>query len=89
MSTVDIEIVEVFESLGMDQTRALKAAAAFNRSGDSRMARVETDIGELRTDMKIMRDDVKHLSIRVEVHTWMLGIISAGIATLIIKSFFH
>ncbi len=88
-TTVDLDIVEAFESIGMDTARARKAAAAFNRSDDNRMGRVELDIKDVKSDIKNLQSDVKRIDVGIELHTWMLGFIFAGISALIIKAFFH
>jgi len=88
-TTIDLEIVEAFESIGIDPVRAMKAAAAFNKSDDNRMGRMEGDIKDVKADIRDLKADIKRIDVRIELHTWMLGFIFAGISALSIKTFFH
>jgi len=81
-TTVDLEIVGAFDSTGMSPAHAMKAAAAFSKSDNNRLGRVEDDLKDLKSD-------VKRMDVRGELHTWILGFMVTGIATLIIKAFFH
>jgi len=67
----------------------MKAAAAFSKSDNNRLGRVEDDLGRVEDDLKDLKSDVKRMGFRGELHTWILGFMVTGIATLVIKAFFH
>lgn len=46
MSTVEVEIVEAFQSIGIEQSLAMRAAAALNGSRDREISETETRLGE-------------------------------------------
>lgn len=82
MSNVDTDIVEAFESTGMPSVQAIKAAAAFNKSSDNRMGRIESRLDKLEDKMSGVQADLKLLK-------WMVGMVIGGIFILILRDFFH
>ena len=65
MSTVDIEVLKAFESVGVAPALAENAAVALNKRA--------AEITEIKSTLRL--------------HSWMLGLIVAGIVGLIGKAF--
>ncbi|MFN3481044.1 MAG: integrase [Thermodesulfovibrionales bacterium] len=75
MSKAVIEVYEAFKSAGVPEDKASAAAKAVADIGqEDRLARIEKEIMDIEGDIKVIK--------------WMLGVIIAGIASLIVKSFF-
>jgi acid phosphatase family membrane protein YuiD len=75
MSKAVIEIYDAFKIAGVPEDKATAAAKAVADVGqEDRLDRIEKEITEIKGDIKIIK--------------WMLGVIIAGVASLILKTFF-
>jgi hypothetical protein len=75
MSKVIIEVYEAFNSAGIPEDKATAAAKAISEIGqEERLTLIEKEITEIKGDIKLIK--------------WMLGVIIAGILSLILKAFF-
>jgi hypothetical protein len=75
MSKVIIEVYEAFKSAGIPEDKATAAAKAIAEIGqEERLTLIEKEITEIKGDIKLIK--------------WMLGVIIAGILSLILKAFF-
>ena len=77
MTTMSTEVYDALKSAGADEDKARAAAQA--------IASHQRDATELRTEMR-----TEFASVRGELKLpkWMLGLVLAGIASLIVKAFF-
>ena len=73
MTTMIAEVYDALKSAGADEEKARAAAEA--------IATHQRDTTELRTEFSDIRGELKLLK-------WMLGLVLAGIASLVIKAFF-
>jgi hypothetical protein len=75
MSKVIIEVYEAFKSAGIPEDKATAAAKAIAEIGqEERLTLIKKEITEIKGDIKLIK--------------WMLGVIIAGILSLILKAFF-
>jgi hypothetical protein len=75
MSKVIIEVYEAFKSAGIPEDKATAAAKAIAEIGqEERLTLIEKEITEIKGDTELIK--------------WMLGVIIAGILSLILKAFF-
>jgi hypothetical protein len=77
MSTLIIEVYEAFLAAGVPEDKARAAARTFS-----------DDQNASKGDIEKVRIDIAKLDKEVAVMKWMLGVIVAGMATLILKAFF-
>ena len=77
MTTMITEVYDALKSVGADEEKARAAAEAI-----ATHQRDTTELGsEMRTEFSDIRGELKLLK-------WMLGLVLAGIASLVIKTFF-
>ncbi len=75
MSKAVIEIYDALKIAGVPEDKATAAAKAVADVGqEDRLDRIEKEITEIKGDIKVIK--------------WMLGVIMAGVASLILKAFF-
>jgi hypothetical protein len=75
MSKAIIEIYDALKMAGVPEDKATAAAKAVAEVGqEDRLDRIEKEIVEIRGDIKVIK--------------WMLGVIIAGVASLVLKAFF-
>lgn len=75
MSKAVIEIYDALKIAGVPDDKATAAAKAVADIGqEDRLDRIEKEITEIKGDIKVIK--------------WMLGVIIAGVASLILKAFF-
>ncbi len=75
MSKAVIEIYDALKIAGVPEEKASAAAKAVAELGqEDRLERIEKEIMDIKADLRVVK--------------WMLGVIVAGIASLIIKAFF-
>ena len=75
MSKAVIEIYDALKIAGVPEDKATAAAKAVADVGQKdRLDRIEKEITEIKGDIKVIK--------------WMLGVIMAGVASLILKAFF-
>lgn len=75
MSKAVIEIYDALKAAGVPEDKATAAAKAVADVGqEDRLERIEKEIMDIKSDIKVIK--------------WMLGVIVAGIASLIIRAFF-
>jgi len=77
MSTMIFEVFDAFRTAGVPEDKARKAAEALSSEttatkGD--MSKLEKEIAAIRSDMTLLK--------------WMVGLVMAGVASQILKSFF-
>ena len=77
MTTMITEVYDALKSTGADEEKARAAAEA--------IATHQRDTTELRTDMRTEFSDIRG---EFKLLKWMLGLVLAGIASLVIKTFF-
>ena len=77
MTTMITEVYDALKSAGADEEKARAAAEA--------IATHQRDTTELRTEMRTEFSDIRGELKRLK---WMLGLVLAGIASLVIKTFF-
>ena len=77
MTTMITEVYDALKSAGADEDKARAAAQA--------IASYQRDPTELRTEMRTEFADVRG---ELKLLKWMLGLVLAGIASLIVKAFF-
>lgn len=76
MSKAVIEIYDAFKAAGIPEDKAASAAKAVADIGqEDRLQNIEKEIMDIKSDIKVIK--------------WMLGVIIAGIASLMLKSFFQ
>lgn len=76
MSKAVIEIYDAFKTAGVPEDKAAAAAkAAAEIWQEDRLDRIEKEITEIKGDIKVIK--------------WMLGVVIAGILSLILKAFFY
>lgn len=79
MTTMHAEIYDALMAAGAPEEKARAAAAAVS----------DAKAGErLADDVKALRADVSDLKSDMRLMKWMLGVIAAGIVSLIGKAFF-
>ncbi|MEW6740180.1 MAG: hypothetical protein AB1325_09790 [Nitrospirota bacterium] len=75
MSKAVIEICDALKIAGVPEDKATAAAEAVADVGQKdRLDRIGKEITEIKGDIKVIK--------------WMLGVIMAGVASLILKAFF-
>ena len=77
MTTMISEVYAAFLSIGVDPAIAQKAAEALSSesvASKSDIQKLEKDISSVKTDIAVMK--------------WMLGVVMAGVAAQLVKSFF-
>lgn len=75
MSKAVIEIYDALKIAGVPDDKATAAAKAVADVGqEDRLDRIEKEITEIKGDIKVIK--------------WMLGVIIAGVASLVLKAFF-
>jgi hypothetical protein len=86
MSTLDTEVVEAFQSLGVSSDLAMRAAATlYNREGD-RLRDTNTAIAEVKKDVVELRHDVASLKTDSTLLKWMVGFALIILVTLLGKA---
>ncbi|MBF0237760.1 MAG: integrase [SAR324 cluster bacterium] len=73
MSTMISEVYEAFKEAGASDEKSKKAAEAL-ANYENRFSRIETTLVEIKGELVTLK--------------WMFGFVLAGIASLIIKTFF-
>jgi len=96
------EVFDAFRSIGVEEGKALRAAAAPNeRENDVRD--LKSDVAILRSDVTILKSDVAALKSNVATNTadiatlksdniimkWMMGFVLAFQVAIFVKMFIH
>jgi len=77
MSTMIFEVFDAFRSAGVPEEKARKAAEA-----------ISNETAATKSDIQAVRSDIAKLDKEIAVLKWMLGLVMAGVATQVLKSFF-
>ena len=77
MTTMITEVYDALRSAGADEQKARAAAeaiAAHQRDATELRTEIRTEFADIRSELKLLK--------------WMMGLVLAGIVSLIIKAFF-
>ncbi len=90
MSTVTFGTLKFVESLkahNFTEEQAKGLSEAFKEAQDSSLQDLATkdDLKGLKQDLK---SDINELKYELKLHRWMLGILIAGVISLVMKAFF-
>jgi hypothetical protein len=86
MSTLDTEVVEAFQSLGVTPDVAMRAAATlYKREGD-RLGDTNVSIASIKSDVSEIRQDIASLKTDSTLLKWMVGFALIILVTLFGKA---
>ena len=88
MTTMISEVYAAFLSIGVSPDIAQKAAEALSNesaASNSDIQNLEKEVVSVRTDLQ---KDIAGVKTDIAVMKWMLGVVMAGVAAQIIKTFF-
>jgi len=86
MSTLEIEVVEAFQSLGVTPEVAMRAAAALHKRDGERMSKTDASIVRIDARLGEMGKDISDLRTDVDLLKWMVGFALVILVTLLGKA---
>jgi hypothetical protein len=79
MSVMDAEVFEAFRAIGVPGDGVSAAAQAISRR-DANIGPLKADVATLKTDMSVVKTDIAVLK-------WGVGLVIAGMISLVLKAF--